>query len=259
MLKISISIFFIFSIVFSQIENGGDPKFYDIRINDVDYLEVDSSQEIDRQFNPMVFEFGHEYVLNVDVLNQSLIIQDDTETIFLLGIESPGAYGIGINFSSFNLSDNSRLFFYDDSRTFKMGSFNSANNKPSNSLTTSIVKSDKIILELSVPNNELDLIDLEISSIIHDFTDIMNYFDTANSNRDDCNSNVICSEGDEWRNQINGVIRVTMGGGLCSASVVNNTAYDRTPYVLFADHCVSGSASGYVFHFNYQSSSCSGA
>ena len=257
MLKISFSIFFIFSILFAQIENGGNPKFYDMRIDDVDFLRVESNQEIDRQFNPMVFQFGHEYVLNVNVLNQSIVIQDETETTFLLGIESPGAYGLGITFSSFNLSDNSRLFFYDDSRTFKMGSFNSTNNKPSNSLTTSIIKSDKIILELSVPNNELDLIDLEISSIIHDFTDIMNYFDTANSNRDDCNTNVICSEGDEWRNQINGVIRVTMGGGLCSASVVNNTAYDRTPYVLFADHCVSGSASSYVFHFNYQSSSCS--
>ena len=28
--------------------------------------------------------------------------------------------------------------------------------------------------------------------------------------------------------------------------------------MLFADHCVSGSASGYVFDFNYQSSTCSG-
>ena len=49
-----------------------------------------------------------------------------------------------------------------------------------------------------------------------------------------------------------------MGGGLCSASIINNTANDRTPYVLFADHCVSGSASGYVFDFNYQSNSCTG-
>ena len=148
MLKISFSIFFIFSILFSQIENGGNPKFYDMRIDDVDFLRVESNQEIDRQFNPMVFQFGHEYVLNVNVLNQSIVIQDETETTFLLGIESPGAYGLGITFSSFNLSDNSRLFFYDDSRTFKMGSFNSTNNKPSKSLTTSIIKSDKIILEL---------------------------------------------------------------------------------------------------------------
>ena len=54
------------------------------------------------------------------------------------------------------------------------------------------------------------------------------------------------------------MVRVSMGGGLCSASLINNTQNDRTPYVLFADHCVSGAASGYVFYFNYQSSSCTG-
>ena len=32
----------------------------------------------------------------------------------------------------------------------------------------------------------LDLIDLEIASIVHDYSDIMNYFNTSNLNRDDC-------------------------------------------------------------------------
>jgi len=246
------------SFLFSQIERGGEPKFYENRINNIDYILVDSNSEIDRQFHPMVFQFGYEYELSIDVLEESLIIQDDYETTFILGIESADAFGIGIQFSNFELSPNSRLFFYDESRTFKLGSFNSRNNKASKVFSTSIIKGDKVVVELTVPNNELDLIDLEIASIIHDYSDIMNYFDTASSNRDDCNTNVVCPDGDEWRDQINGVIRVTMGGGLCSASVVNNTANDRTPYVLFADHCVSGSASGYVFHFNYQASTCAG-
>tara|TARA_X000001036_G_scaffold346194_1_gene326102 strand:+ start:62 stop:2416 length:2355 start_codon:yes stop_codon:yes gene_type:complete len=247
-----------FSLSFSQIERGGEPKFYENRINNINYILVDSNSEINREFNPMVFQFGYEYELIIDVLEESRIIETADETTFLIGIESPGAYGIGLNFSNFRLSPNSRLFFYDEPKTFRLGSFNSDNNKPANTLVTSIIKGDKIIIELTVPNNELDLIDLEISSIIHDYSDIMNYFNTIESNRDDCNSNVNCPEGDEWRDQINGVVRVTMGGGLCSASIVNNTANDRTPYILFADHCVSGSASGYVFHFNYQSSTCTG-
>ena len=258
MIKKYIYILIVFSLSFSQIERGGEPKFYENRINNINYILVDSNSEINREFNPMVFQFGYEYELNIDVLEDSFIIENDNETTFIIGIESPDAYGIGIHFRNFRLSPNSRLFFYDEAKTFKLGSFNSSNNKPANTLTTSIIKGDKIIIELTVPNNELDLIDLEISSIIHDYSDIMNYFNTIDSNRDDCNSNVNCPEGDEWRDQINGVVRVTMGGGLCSASVVNNTANDRTPYVLFADHCVSGNASGYVFHFNYQSSTCTG-
>ena len=258
MLKLILFIFFPFTILFSQIEDGGSPKFYDSRNIDIEFFLVDSDLEINRQLNPMVFHFGNEYEFNVDVLRESQIILNAEETTFILGIESPNAYGIGVHFERFHLSNNSKLYFYDDSRTFKIGSFNSSNNKPTNSLTTSIVKGDKIILELTVPNDEIDLIDLKISSVIHDFVDIMNYFNTSTSNRDDCNLNVNCSEADEWRDQINGVIRVTMGGGLCSASIVNNTAYDRTPYVLFADHCLSGSPSEYVFHFNYQSPTCSG-
>ena len=254
----TIYLLLIMSSLFSQIQRGGTPKFYDDRAADITYISADIESKNNRESHPMVFQFGDEYNLIIDVLEESRIIENDNETTFIIGIESPDAYGIGIHFRNFRLSPNSRLFFYDEAKTFKLGSFNSSNNKPANTLTTSIIKGDKIIIELTVPNNELDLIDLEISSIIHDYSDIMNYFNTIDSNRDDCNSNVNCPEGDEWRDQINGVVRVTMGGGLCSASVVNNTANDRTPYVLFADHCVSGNASGYVFHFNYQSSTCTG-
>ena len=148
------------SFSFSQIERGGEPKFYENRMDNIDYILVDSNSEIDRQFHPMVFQFGYEYELSINVLEESLIVQNDYETTFILGIESVDAYGIGIHFSNFKLSPNSRLFFYDDSRTFKLGSFNSDNNKPSNILTTSIIKGDKIVVELTVPNNELDLINL---------------------------------------------------------------------------------------------------
>ena len=57
--------------------------------------------------------------------------------------------------------------------------------------------------------------------IIHDYVDIMDYFTESEPNRDDCNINVVCSESLGWGDQINGAIRVTMGGGLCSASISN--------------------------------------
>ncbi len=138
------------------------------------------------------------------------------------------------------------------------GIVNSLNNKETNIFPTSIIKGEQVVIELTIPESELDITRLHIGSLIHDYVDIMDYSTESEPNRDDCNINVNCPEGDDWRDQINGVIRVTMGGGLCSGSILNNTANDRTPYVLFADHCVSGSASGYVFHFNYQSETCNG-
>ena len=199
------------------------------------------------------------YNLDVNILESSSVIFDDQEVTYLLGIQSRGAFGIGINFSEFFLSENAKLYIYDFEQTYYIGSFTSLNNKESEVLSTSIVKSDHVIIELTVPRNEMKNIKLHINSIIHDSTDILNYYNNSSSNsREDCNINVICSEGDDWRDQINGVVRVSMGGGLCSASLINNTQNDRTPYILIAYHCVSGAASGYVFYFNYQSSSCTG-
>ena len=75
-------------------------------------------------------------------------------------------------------------------------------------------------------------------TIIHDYEDIMGYFTEYSESNRRFNTNVVCPEGEGYEDQINATIRVSMGGGLCSASIVNNTLNDRTPYVLFADHCV---------------------
>ena len=82
-----------------------------------------------------------------------------------------------------------------------------------------------------------------------------------------CNVNVNCSEGDDFRKQQRAVARIlvkmdayTMGW--CTGTLINNTNYDRTPYLLTAAHCIeSVSSSSYysqfVFYFNYETSGCS--
>ncbi len=260
MLKLILNIIFITGLSFCQIQYGGIPKYYDSRINNLFSMSTDGSQIIDRNFDPMVFEYGEEYNVNINVLELSTIINNGDEITYILGIESRGAYGIGLNFDKFFLTEGAKLFIYDLEKTFYIGSFTDSNNKDNEVFSTSIVKSEHIVLELTVPNDEIRNIKLNIDSIIHDNTDILNYYDDSSLDlRENCNINVICSEGDDWRDQINGAVRVSMGAGLCSASIINNTANDRTPYVLFADHCVSGSPNNYVVYFNYQSTSCNGS
>ena len=243
------------STVIAQIQHGGTPKFLYDQLDRINFIQVNTDLIVDRSFDPMVFQFGTEYDVDIDVKNESQVyINDDDTYTLVLGIHSDGAYGLGFNFSDFFLTPNAKLYFYDRERTSFFGSLTELNNKETDDLTTSIIKGSYVIIELTAPQNEINDIRLNIDTIIHDYTDIMNYYNTLDSDREDCNINVICPEGDDWRDQINGVLRVSMGGGLCSASLINNTSNDRTPYVLFADHCVSGSTSGYVFYFNYQSS-----
>ena len=259
MIKLILNIIFLISLSFCQIQYEGIPKYFNSRIDNLVSLSTEQSSIIDTDFDPMVFKYGDEYNFDVNILESSLVISDDQEVTYLLGIQSRGAFGIGINFSQFFLSENAKLYIYDFEQTYYIGSFTNLNNKESEVLSTSIVKSDHVIIELTVPHNEIKNIKLHINSIIHDSTDILNYYNNSSSNsREDCNINVICSEGDDWRDQINGAVRVSMGAGLCSASIINNTENDRTPYILFADHCVSGSPNNYVVYFNYQSTSCNG-
>ena len=259
MLKQLLIIFSMLSASFAQIQQGGFPSYFDTRIETLNFIQIDKTNQVDRNFDPMVFQFGNEYNVDINVLESAAVLDDGNKLTYLLGLDSRDAYGIGINFNEFNLTENTELYFYDEDKTIFYGAFNFLNNKPTGDLTTTIMKSNRIIIEINIPIDELPDLRLNIDSIIHDYTDIKDYFNTSDSNREDCNVNVICSEGDAWRDQIDGVIRVQMGGGLCSASVINNTANDRTPYVLFADHCVSGNASSYVFDFNYQSETCSGS
>ena len=259
MIKLILNTIFLISLSFCQIQYEGIPKYFNSRIDNLVSLSTEQSSIIDTDFDSMVFKYGDEYNFDVNILESSLVISDDQEVTYLLGIQSRGAFGIGINFSQFFLSQNAKLYIYDFEQTYYIGSFTSLNNKDSEVLSTSIVKSDHVIIELTVPRNEIKNIKLHINSIIHDSSDILNYYNNSSSNtREDCNINVICSEGDDWRDQINGAVRVSMGAGLCSASIINNTENDRTPYILFADHCLSGSPNNYVVYFNYQSTSCNG-
>ena len=257
-MRIMILFILLLSNIFAQISQGGNPTYYNRDVT-IAMIEPNKNNLIDRNFHPMVFQYGDEYQMDIDIMNTVEPINQNGLYTYLIGIESPNAYGIGIIFDDFYLSENANLFIYDAEQTMFLGSFTSSNNKESFVFPTSIIKSDRIIIELNVPYNEVDFVRLNIGSIIHDYEDIMGYFDYSNgSTREDCNTNVACSEGIGYENQIDGTIRVTMGGGLCSASIINNTLNDRTPYVLFADHCVSGSASSYVFLFNYQASTCTG-
>ena len=85
---------------------------------------------------------------------------------------------------------------------------------------------------------------------------------------EDCEVNVNCDEGDNWRKQQRAVVRIKMRiqnfEGWCTGTIMNNTQQDCTPYVLTADHCRAverqeASVENYddwQFYFNYEGTDC---
>ena len=86
---------------FPQIQYDGNPKYFDNNYLDIDYIQIDQNNIIDREFHPMVFQFGHEYDVDIDFIKEATVVKEGDKSIYLLGIESPGAYAIGLNFNEF--------------------------------------------------------------------------------------------------------------------------------------------------------------
>ncbi|MDP6936931.1 MAG: hypothetical protein QGF36_05820, partial [Candidatus Marinimicrobia bacterium] len=254
-MKIFKLLFFLFpAFYFSQIQYGGAPV-YALNNEETPYISIDHSIIINNDLHPMILKYAHVYSTDIDFLQASTKITGQFETTLTLGIESAGAKAMGFFFDEFHLTDNTKMFIYDEERSMFIGSFNSKNNDFTGTLSTAVIRGDRVIIELTVPNIELATIKLHLSAVTHDFMDLMNFHGENSSDRIDCNDNVACSSANGWGDQVDAVVLVSNNGGVCSGAVVNNTAFDLEPYILYAAHCSGGSATVY---FNYQSNSCNG-
>lgn len=248
-------LFLFLTFSFSQIQFAGSPLFKPDNTK-INFVKVDHSNLIEHNLHPMVLHYANEYSVDFNVPQLATKVVGPYKTTFYLGVESENAKALAFHFDQFKLTDNSRMFVYDEEQTMFIGSFNSKNNDFTGEKSTALVKSDRVVIELTVPNNEVRDLALNMSVVTHDFLDLINFHEGQTSERVDCNDNVACSSGDDWRDEIDGVVLVSGNGGVCSASLINNTNFDKTPYIVYAAHCSSGGSN--TVYFNYQSYSCNG-
>lgn len=218
------------------------------------------------------------------------------ERIWRVNFKVKNATGLALYFKDFEMAEGDRLFVYSEDRTHLIGAFTRLNNQNNMLFATEVVKGESIILEfVDSKNNDVESkftisdilvaytpMTFEISrSVDNSFgneTSIENQAENAIQNNrgqnailgdsDECEVNVSCSEGDNWRDQINGVVRIMIRNGQtaywCTGSIMNNTALDFTPYILTADHCASSGGryatpedlSQWVFYFRYDAVAC---
>ena len=85
MFKSILSILCFSGLLFSQIQYDGVPEFYENRTMEINFIQIDKSVEIDRNFAPMVFQFGNEYDVDIDVIDNATIITDGNVNTYFLG------------------------------------------------------------------------------------------------------------------------------------------------------------------------------
>lgn len=199
----------------------------------------------------------------------------DGSAFWSISFNSEGAKGCALHFDRLSIPPGAEVFAYSPDKSLILGPYTSEDNPRGLGYTIGIFQGSEVILEYYPPkksetqSTELILPDFELTrySYIYRNAGFFDYNDkgTGYGASDNCQVNVNCSEGDNWRLQQRGVARVYAvqgwSAGLCTGSLVNNTSNDGTPYFLTADHC-GGSATGpnfsqWVFWFNYEAPTCS--
>ncbi len=183
---------------------------------------------------------------------------DDGSRLWRLRIGAPGALSLNLGIDTFELPPGASFWVHDADGAQVQGPYTAAHRNAAGGLWTAIVLGEELVAELHLPaGTEAGL---EISSVNRGYRFFGEPEDEAAAKRGACNVNVVCPEGDPWRDQIRSVGRITISGiWLCSGQLVNTTAGNEIPYLLTAQHCIEQpfEAPSVVAYWNYQTASCS--
>ena len=112
-------LFLISTFSFAQIQYGGAPKYL-LADNQVKLFDVDHTLKIDNDLHPMVLHYADEYLVDINILDDAVKIENQSEIIFTLGIRSQGAKALGFIFDEFHLTENSKMFIYSLPKSFSV-------------------------------------------------------------------------------------------------------------------------------------------
>ena len=194
-------------------------------------------------------------------------ILPDGSLLWRLSLKSPGALMMSAIFSHFNIPEGASFHIYNGDGSQLTGEYTNADYEVTDGLMASEdILGDEMVLEYHEPANALYHGEITIVRISHIYKDFLHLTDGVKGHwgdaEGDCHYNVACPEGDGWRDQINSVMCISItdnsGSYLCSGTMINNVRRDKTPYVLTANHCFTGTQGTFKFYFEYQTLTCDG-
>lgn len=175
-------------------------------------------------------------------------------------VYSAGAQSLLMEFARFRVPEEAALWIYDAGGHAVQGPYDARNHTADGSLWTAMVPGETAVIELQVPTRRREDVELHLGRLGHAYRNAAQLGDSGA-----CNIDAVCPLGDAWREESRSVVKVqvpvTLGFvGLCSGTLVNNTAQDDRPFILTADHCgigrIGSPASGVVVYWNFQNSAC---
>ncbi|MEM7185907.1 MAG: T9SS type A sorting domain-containing protein [Bacteroidota bacterium] len=247
------------SLGFAQEEGEGTPVSWDLNLQSFPPIELppldleqireeDAINDLDKS---LPWRYGVTRPIVLDMEGSGVWTElDNGARLWRVAIKSPEALNMSVNFKDFHLPNGARLQLYNDERTDKSKTYSNKNNRNSKILGSWFVTGETIWVEYFEPASTVGRATLEIGSIIHGYRmgRVNSFVDGTRGLNDsgDCNYDVNCFIGSDFETKKNlvkkAVALLNLGNGyLCSASLINNTQFNKKPYLLTANHCLDNS------------------
>ncbi|MDR0798790.1 MAG: trypsin-like serine protease [Dysgonamonadaceae bacterium] len=205
---------------------------------------LDEDEADMKQGMPLRFAVRNTVDIKLDGQNMTRSQLSPDKSIRQYVVSSEGAKGLILMFDELYIPEGGELYVYDNNRR-NVRLFTHDNNRGEGRTVSGALYGDAVTLEYvpSALSNEDPRI--TICDIGYIYRSNQETQESVN-----CYINTNCSEGDNWTNQIKGVVALSTNNShsyfFCSGSLVNNVREDGTPYILTANHCTQGmSASNY--------------
>lgn len=187
----------------------------------------------------------------------------DGDRLWRLAFHSPGATDLNFGFTRFRLPAGARLWAVGRDGSGYEGPYTYEDNEGHGELWTPPVAGEEVWIELFVPAAVKFEPELELTRVGRGFRDMTGRRPAGNrgpaSKQGACNNDVICPEGDPWRDEIRSVAAYSLNGALlCTGTMIRDVPSSFRPFFLTANHCGidAGNAPSMVVFWNYESPVC---
>lgn len=270
---LSIFISFIFCNAFSQGGGGNLPESWHlnlteqpevIRLPPLNFEVILQQDSINDHDKSMPWRYGIERPVSVNMQHGGLWTElNDGSKIWRATIKAAGALNLSVTFEDFYLPHGARLQLYNQDHSDITRTYTNSQNSENGQLGTWFVAGDVVWIEYYQPPRTQGAPRLQINNVIHGYR--MGRVNTliegvrGINDSGECNYDVNCPIGTDFDTKKNlakkAVALLNLGNGyLCSAALVNNTANDKTPFLLTANHCLQNSnPSLWTIRFNWVS------
>ncbi|GGD81865.1 T9SS type A sorting domain-containing protein [Planktosalinus lacus] len=252
-------------IVSAQVTNEGTPESW--KLSNLKNLESIKMPKFDLQAmqaedaiydgqGDRPWRFGKEFIVNHTLENSGeWTTLDNGARIWRIRYQSEGAITMNFLFEDFYMPRGGKIFLYNNDKSDLLGAYDHSQNNSERTLGTWLVDGEDVWIEYYEPAKVQGQGILQIGKVVHGYRSQSNFaVEKGLNDSGDCNHDVDCPIGefeDLKNHNKKGVVMLLSGSsGFCSASLINNTSNDGTPYVLTANHCYSNPAT-WAFRFNW--------